>query len=98
MQDGTREQTFLFADLAGYTALTEAHGDEHAAEVVGDVCERVRALLDRHAARVVNAASEHEILVTAATRDAAAPALADLEFVHAGVRRLKNVSAPVEVY
>jgi YHS domain-containing protein len=36
--------------------------------------------------------------VTAATRDAAAPALADLEFVPAGVRRLKNVSAPVEVY
>src|SRR5687768_649388 len=23
--------TFLFADLAGYTALTEIHGDEHAA-------------------------------------------------------------------
>jgi class 3 adenylate cyclase len=30
--------TFLFADLAGYTALTEIHGDEHAAAVVGDFC------------------------------------------------------------
>ena len=28
------EQTFLFADLAGYTALTEAHGDDEAAELV----------------------------------------------------------------
>jgi class 3 adenylate cyclase len=25
-------QTFVFADLAGYTALTEAHGDEEAAD------------------------------------------------------------------
>jgi class 3 adenylate cyclase len=25
-------QTFLFADLAGYTALTDAHGDELAAD------------------------------------------------------------------
>jgi class 3 adenylate cyclase len=24
-------QTFLFADLSGFTALTEAHGDEQAA-------------------------------------------------------------------
>jgi class 3 adenylate cyclase/YHS domain-containing protein len=27
--------TFLFADLAGFTALTEAHGDEQAADLVG---------------------------------------------------------------
>ena len=27
--------TFLFADIAGYTALTEAHGDEQAADLVG---------------------------------------------------------------
>jgi adenylate cyclase len=28
--------TFLFADIAGYTALTEAHGDEQAADLVGE--------------------------------------------------------------
>lgn len=28
--------TFLFADIAGFTALTEAHGDEEAAELVAD--------------------------------------------------------------
>ncbi len=35
--------TFLFADLAGFTALTQAHGDEHAAALVEDFAKRVRA-------------------------------------------------------
>ena len=39
------EQTFLFADLAGFTALTEVHGDEVAADAVSDFCRGVRALL-----------------------------------------------------
>lgn len=30
--------TFLFADIAGFTALTEAHGDEQAAELVTNFC------------------------------------------------------------
>ena len=34
--------TFLFADLAGFTALTEAHGDEEAADLVGAFCSEVR--------------------------------------------------------
>lgn len=38
-------QTFLFADLAGFTALTEAHGDEVAADAVEDFCSGVRRLL-----------------------------------------------------
>jgi class 3 adenylate cyclase len=29
--------TFVFADIAGFTALTEAHGDEEAAGLVADV-------------------------------------------------------------
>ena len=28
------DATFLFADIAGFTALTEAHGDEHAVALV----------------------------------------------------------------
>ncbi len=39
------EHTFLFADLAGYTAMTEAHGDEMAADAVTDFCRDVRELL-----------------------------------------------------
>jgi adenylate cyclase len=34
--------TFLFADIAGFTALTEAHGDEEAAALVADFCDAVR--------------------------------------------------------
>ena len=37
--------TFLFADIAGFTALTEAHGDEEAAALVGEFCRAVRAEL-----------------------------------------------------
>ncbi|HZA90202.1 MAG TPA: hypothetical protein VE401_08200 [Solirubrobacterales bacterium] len=43
--------TFLFADLAGFTALTEAHGDEEAAELAAEFCTRVRRLLPDHGPR-----------------------------------------------
>ena len=35
--------TFVFADIAGFTALTEAHGDEQAARLVADFCDAVAA-------------------------------------------------------
>jgi adenylate cyclase len=41
----TESATFLFADIAGFTALTEAHGDEQAADLVADFCEAIRAEL-----------------------------------------------------
>ena len=41
----TVSTTFVFADIAGFTALTETHGDEEAAGLVADFCERVRAEL-----------------------------------------------------
>jgi adenylate cyclase len=45
--ESARVGTFLFADIAGYTALTEAHGDEEAAELARGFCravaERARA-------------------------------------------------------
>lgn len=37
--------TFLFADLAGFTALTETHGDEDAADVVARFYDLTRASL-----------------------------------------------------
>jgi class 3 adenylate cyclase/YHS domain-containing protein len=37
--------TFLFADIAGFTALTEAHGDEAAIELVGAFCDAVDSQL-----------------------------------------------------
>jgi adenylate cyclase len=44
--------TFVFADIAGFTALTEAHGDEQAATLVADFREAVRAELPAGAAHV----------------------------------------------
>ena len=44
------EHTFLFADLVGFTALTDAEGDDRAAEVALGLYERVRDLLPRYRA------------------------------------------------
>jgi class 3 adenylate cyclase/YHS domain-containing protein len=45
MDSQAKEHTFVFADLAGYTALTEIHGDEHAVEMVEQYGSEVRELL-----------------------------------------------------
>jgi len=42
---GSAEATFLFADIAGFTALTEAHGDEHALQFVDEFARAVQAEL-----------------------------------------------------
>lgn len=39
------QRTFVFADLAGYTALTEAHGDQVAADLAQQFCREVGAAL-----------------------------------------------------
>jgi len=41
------EATFLFADIAGFTALTEAHGDEQALQLVEEFAKAVRVELPR---------------------------------------------------
>ena len=47
------ESTFLFADLAGFSAMTEVHGDEMAADAVRDFCHGVGALLPEFEAEQV---------------------------------------------
>lgn len=54
--------TFLVADLASYTALTEAHGDEHVADVAAEFCDAVRALLDAYGAEEVEAIGDALLL------------------------------------
>lgn len=39
------QATFLFADIAGFTAITEAHGDEQAFQLVDEFAKIVRAEL-----------------------------------------------------
>jgi adenylate cyclase len=49
----TSDQTFVFADLAGFTALTEAHGDAQAAELAAGFAEGLREVLPDHGAEEV---------------------------------------------
>lgn len=45
MTTSAAAHTFLFADLAGFTAMTEVHGDEFAADVATEFCAEVNRLL-----------------------------------------------------
>lgn len=47
------ESTFLFADLAGFTALTEAHGDEDAADLAEEFATAAAPLMRRHGAELI---------------------------------------------
>jgi adenylate cyclase len=47
------QQTFLFTDLVGFTALTSTEGDDRGAEVACELHDRVRALLGPHEAEEV---------------------------------------------
>jgi adenylate cyclase len=49
------EHTFLFCDLVGFTALTDAEGDERAAAVAAALQLRVRDVVADHEAEVVKA-------------------------------------------
>lgn len=42
-----KDQAFAFADISGFTALTEAHGDERAADVADQFCEHAATLVER---------------------------------------------------
>src|SRR5215211_5937548 len=61
---GSVVQTFLFADLSGFTALTEAHGDEQAADLVAGFCVAVRGLLAAHQAQEVKSIGDALMLRT----------------------------------
>jgi len=58
VDDAAVTSTFVFADLAGYTALTEAHGDERAAEVAAAFCDELRARLGDYGAEEVKAVGD----------------------------------------
>jgi adenylate cyclase len=63
--------TFVFADLAGYTALTAAHGDDEAADAAAEFCEAVRQLLPGCDAEEVKAMGDALMLRAPDARQAA---------------------------
>lgn len=83
--------TFVFADLAGYSAATEMHGDERAADLVAAFYGRVRELLAEYDGQEVKQLGDALMLrlddaataVTLAARIASEPAVAHGEL---GVR------------
>lgn len=76
------EQTFLFADLAGFTAMTEAHGDVAAADAVASFFGIVTRLLAEHEAEQVKTIGD---AVMARVPDAA-------QAVRLGVQIVRDVS------
>jgi adenylate cyclase len=55
MPEGATDHTFLFVDLVGFTALTDAEGDDRAAEVALALQRRVRSMLILYGAEEVKA-------------------------------------------
>ena len=54
--------TFLFADLVGFTALTELEGDARALEVALQLQREVERLLAQHGARRVKATGDVSLI------------------------------------
>lgn len=74
-----QHSTFMFADIAGFTALTEAHGDDDAADLALEFCRRVRERLAPADGEVVKTIGDALMI----RMTAAAPAVVlGLEIVH----------------
>ncbi|UTI63347.1 YHS domain-containing protein [Paraconexibacter antarcticus] len=56
------QHTFVICDLAGFTAMTEAHGDDHAADIAEAFIADVRAMLPTHEAREVKTMGDAVLL------------------------------------
>jgi class 3 adenylate cyclase/YHS domain-containing protein len=56
------EHTFLFADLSGFTALTEVHGDDSAADLVAVFFAAARGLLAAHGAQEIKTVGDAMML------------------------------------
>jgi adenylate cyclase len=66
MQMGAAQfrHTFLFADLCGFTALTEAHGDDHAADLAQAFSRQLRELLPAYRAQEIKSLGDGMMIRT----------------------------------
>jgi adenylate cyclase len=93
MTDGV--STFVFADLAGYTAVTEAHGDEEAADLVATFYGRARELLDRCDGEEVKLIGDE---LMARIHDPAAAIQFAIELSHHSARRHQQLAVRVGLH
>ena len=70
---------FLFADLRGYTAFGEAHGDRAAADLLDAYRALVRDEVERHAGAEIRTEGDSFYVVFASARDAVACGLSIIE-------------------
>jgi adenylate cyclase len=76
---GDPDPTFLFADLAGFTALTETHGDERAVDLADEFCDAIRRRLPDGAAEEVKTLGDAMMIKVATAADAVCLGLAIVE-------------------
>jgi adenylate cyclase len=69
-QEADQAQGFVFADIAGFTSLTEAHGDERAADVVEHFCAHAAELLERFEGEQVKTIGDAVMIRTGSAPDA----------------------------
>jgi class 3 adenylate cyclase len=86
---------FVFADLAGYTAVTEAHGDEQAADLAAHFFSHARELLARCDGEEVKVIGDE---MMARISDPAAAILFALELSHHSMRRHEHLAVQVGVH
>lgn len=70
LPDREESHSFLFADLAGFTALTEAHGDHDGAEIAEHFVDAVKGLLPAERAEVVKTIGDEVMVRTRRASDA----------------------------
>jgi adenylate cyclase len=75
------EATFLFADLTGFTALTEREGDEAAADLALAFCDRVCELNRGHYAEDVKTLGDASMIIAPDPADGIRLALAIVDEV-----------------
>ena len=98
------EATFCFVDIAGYSALTNTHGELAAADLVDDFSQLIRTSVEplgqvNLAARVAARAIGGQILCTKYVTDTLAHAgITDIEVEYQGVVSLRNLPQPVDLY
>jgi adenylate cyclase len=73
--------TFVFADLVGYTALTERHGDEAAAEIAREFRRTMRELSREHGAWQVKSMGDGVMIWASDACEAVALAVRTVEDV-----------------
>jgi class 3 adenylate cyclase len=94
MTDGP-QSTFVFADLAGYTAVTEAHGDEEAADLAAAFYEYARRLLETCDGEEVKLIGDE---LMARIDDPAAAIQFAIELSHHSARRHEHLAVRVGLH